>query len=184
MTDFDEHGYPDWCDENAEWAFNRNTINQLGTIGKQLTEADYKVESGIDFNKKVGDDIPVKEFQEAINGLVLVADSKIDTNGYAKKVVIKTDASDDSILVQVGFNGSKIKLWNNGIIYDELFTKDELGKFSTLWDKINTNFLKNDIITPITDWDDKTEKLIDNAMQQFIKDGLKTGHVKKIRTEK
>ena len=84
----------------------------------------------------------------------------------------------------MGFNGSKIKLWNNGIIYDELFTKDELGKFSTLWDKINTNFLKNDVVTPITDWDDKTEKLIDNAMQQFIKDGLKTGHVKKIRTEK
>ena len=75
-------------------------------------------------------------------------------------------------------------MWNNGIIYDELFTKDELGKFSTLWDKINTNFLKNDVVTPITDWDDKTEKLIDNAMQQFIKDGLKTGHVKKIRTEK
>ena len=143
---FKDDNYPDWADENSDWAFNRNTVTQLGQIAKQLNEAKFNVESGIDMNAKVDETTPLKEYQDAIDGLILVADSEPDKNGYTKKVVIKTDVNDESILVQVGFDGSKIRLWNNGIIYDELYTKDELGKFSIFWDKINTNFLKNELI--------------------------------------
>ena len=124
----------------------------------------------------------LKEYQDAIDGLVLVADSEPDKNGYTKKVVIKTDVNDESILVQAGFDGSKIRLWNNGIIYDELFTKDELGKFSTVWDKINTNFLKNDLIVPITE-PDKIQNEIENAINKFIEEGLESGYVKKMRVK-
>ena len=85
-------------------------------------------------------------------------------------------------MVQAGFDGSKIRLWNNGIIYDELFTKDELGKFSTVWDKINTNFLKNDLIVPITE-PDKIQNEIENAINKFIEEGLESGYVKKMRVK-
>ena len=133
-------------------------------------------------NAKVDETTPLKEYQDAIDGLVLVADSEPDKNGYTKKVVIKTDVNDESILVQAGFDGSKIRLWNNGIIYDELFTKDELGKFSTVWDKINTNFLKNDLIVPITE-PDKIQNEIENAINKFIEEGLESGYVKKMRVK-
>ena len=163
MYNFKDDNLPDWADSNADWAFGSNTVIQLGQIAKQLSDAKFKVESGIDMNAKVDETTPLKEYQDAIDGLVLVADSEPDKNGYTKKVVIKTDVNDESILVQAGFDGSKIRLWNNGIIYDELFTKDELGKFSTVWDKINTNFLKNDLIVPITE-PDKIQNEIENAI--------------------
>jgi len=86
-------------------------------------------------------------------------------------------------LVQAGFDGSKTRLWNNGIIYDELFTKDELGKFSTVWDKINTNFLKNNLIVPIVE-PDKIQNVIEKAINQFIDEGLESGYVKKLRVKK
>ena len=124
-----------------------------------------------------------KDYQDAIDGLVLVADSKPDSNGYTKKVVIKTDVNDESILVQAGFDGTKTRLWNNGIIYDELFTKDELGKFSTVWDRINTNFLKNELIVPIVE-QDKLLDQIENALDNFIESGLENGYVKKLRVKK
>ena len=182
MYIFKDDNLPDWADSNADWAFGSNTVIQLGQIAKQLSDAKFKVESGIDMNAKVDETTPLKEYQDAIDGLVLVADSEPDKNGYTKKVVIKTDVNDESILVQAGFDGSKIRLWNNGIIYDELFTKDELGKFSTVWDKINTNFLKNDLIVPITE-PDKIQNEIENAINKFIEEGLESGYVKKMRVK-
>ena len=182
MYNFKDDNLPDWADSNADWAFGSNTVIQLGKIAKQLSDAKFKVESGIDMNAKVDETTPLKEYQDAIDGLVLVADSEPDKNGYTKKVVIKTDVNDESILVQAGFDGSKIRLWNNGIIYDELFTKDELGKFSTVWDKINTNFLKNDLIVPITE-PDKIQNEIENAINKFIEEGLESGYVKKMRVK-
>tara|TARA_Y100000296_G_C5135280_1_gene237853 strand:- start:340 stop:900 length:561 start_codon:yes stop_codon:yes gene_type:complete len=183
MYNFKDDKYPEWADENADWAFNRNTVTQLGQIARQLSEAKFEVESGIDMNAKVSDDMPIKDYQNAIDGLVLVADSKPDSNGYTKKVVIKTDVNDESILVQAGFDGSKTRLWNNGIIYDELFTKDELGKFSAVWDKINTNFLKNETIIPIVE-QDELQNQIEKALDSFIESGLKSGYVKKLRVKK
>ena len=182
MYNFKDEGLPDWANENADWAFGSNTVIQLGQIAKQLNDAKFKVESGIDLNAKVDERTSLIEYQNAIEGLVLVADSEPDTNGYTKKVVIKTDVNDESILVQAGFDGSKTRLWNNGIIYDELFTKDELGKFSTVWDKINTNFLKNDLIVPITE-PDKIQNEIENAINKFIEEGLESGYVKKMRVK-
>ena len=182
MYNFKDDNLPDWADSNADWAFGSNTVIQLGQIAKQLSDAKFKVESGIDMNAKVDETTPLKEYQDAIDGLVLVADSEPDKNGYTKKVVIKTDVNDESILVQAGFDGSKTRLWNNGIIYDELFTKDELGKFSTVWDKINTNFLKNDLIVPITE-PDKIQNEIENAINKFIEEGLESGYVKKMRVK-
>ena len=183
MYNFKDEGLPDWANENADWAFGSNTVIQLGQIAKQLNDAKFKVESGIDLNAKVDERTPLIEYQNAIEGLVLVADSEPDTNGYTKKVVIKTDVNDESILVQAGFDGSKTRLWNNGIIYDELFTKDELGKFSTIWDKINTNFLKNNLIVPIVA-PDKIQNEIENAISKFIEEGLESGYVKKLRVKK
>ena len=182
MYNFKDDNLPDWADSNADWAFGSNTVIQLGQIAKRLSDAKFKVESGIDMNAKVDESTPLREYQNAIDGLVLVADSEPDKNGYTKKVVIKTDVNDESILVQAGFDGSKIRLWNNGIIYDELFTKDELGKFSTVWDKINTNFLKNDLIVPITE-PDKIQNEIENAINKFIEEGLESGYVKKMRVK-
>ena len=183
MYDFKDDGYPDWADDNADWAVGRNTVTQLGQIARQLNDAKFKVESGIDLNAKVDEKTPLREYQNAIEGLVLVADSEPDMNGYTKKVVIKTDVDDESILVQAGFDGSKTRLWNNGIIYDELFTKDELGKFSTIWDKINTNFLKNNLIVPIVE-PDKLQDEIEKAISTFIDEGLESGYVKKMRVKK
>ena len=85
MYNFKDDNYPEWADENADWAFNRNTVTQLGQIARQLADAKYNVESGIDMNAKVTDDMPIKDYQDAIDGLVLVADSKPDSNGYTKK---------------------------------------------------------------------------------------------------
>ena len=59
---------------------------------------------------------------------------------------------------------------------------DELGKFSTVWDKINTNFLKNDLIVPITE-PDKIQNEIENAINKFIEEGLESGYVKKMRVK-
>ena len=162
--------------------FAHSSIEAWNLLVESIREAKFKVESGIDMNAKVDESTPLREYQNAIDGLVLVADSEPDKNGYTKKVVIKTDVNDESILVQAGFDGSKIRLWNNGIIYDELFTKDELGKFSTVWDKINTNFLKNDLIVPITE-PDKIQNEIENAINKFIEEGLESGYVKKMRVK-
>ena len=183
MYNFKDDSYPEWADDNADWAFNKDTVAQLGHIARQLAEAKYSVESGIDMNEKVTDTTPIKDYQNAIDGLVLVADSKPDSNGYTKKVVIKTDTNDESILVQAGFDGSEKRLWNNGIIYDELFTKGELGKFSMIWDKINTNFLKNELIVPIVE-PDKQKDQIETALDKFIESGLENGYVKKMRQKK
>lgn len=180
---FKDDSFPDWADENSDWAFNRNTVTQLGHIANQLSEAKFKVESGIDMNSKVNEETSLKEYQEAIEGLVLVADSEPDKNGYIKKVVIKTDVNDESIMVQAGFDGSKTRLWNNGIIYDELYTKDELGKFSMFWDKVNTNFLKNELIVPIVE-PDKMKDEVEKAVDKFIETGLESGYVKKMRVNK
>ena len=182
MYNFKDDNYPEWANENSDWAYNRNTVTQLGQIARQLSEAKFEVESGIDLNAKVDEGTPLKEYQDAIDGLILMADSKPDKNGYTKKVIIKTDVNDESILVQAGFDGSKTRLWNNGIIYDELYTKDELGKFSTFWDRINTNFLKNELIVPIVE-QDKLQNEIEKALSKFIEEGLESGYVKKMRVK-
>ena len=95
MYNFKDDNLPDWADSNADWAFGSNTVIQLGQIAKQLSDAKFKVESGIDMNAKVDETTPLKEYQDAIDGLVLVADSEPDKNGYTKKVVIKTDVNDE-----------------------------------------------------------------------------------------
>ena len=183
MYNFKDDNYPEWANENSDWAYSRATVTQLGQIASQLSNAEFKVESGIDLNADVNESTPLKEYQGAIDGLLLMADSKPDRNGYSKKVVIKTDVNDESILIQVGFDGSERHLWNNGIIYDELYTKDELGKFSALWDKVNTNFLKNELIIPI-EAPDKLQDEIEKAIGIFIEEGLDSGYVKKMRVKK
>lgn len=186
MYNFKDENYPEWADDNAEWAFDRNTVSQLGQIAKQLKAANYDVESGIDFDKKYSkkelNEMPLEDYQDRIHGLVVIAHSNNELVGCPKKVIIRTNANNDSILVQAGFDGEppNPQLWNGGLMYDEIFTKDELGKFSTLWDKIYTNLLSNDIVVPIVDNGDY-ETLVDTALTKFITDGLRDGYVKKIR---
>ena len=101
--------------------------------------------------------------------------------------MIKTNADDDSIAIQAGFdcNDNNTELWNNGIYYSKKFSKDELGKFSTLWDHIYTSFLSTEVI-PITDpvEDRKDTNTEDKHLKQFISVALETGMIKKKRVKK
>ncbi len=175
MYNFDSDEYPRWANEDADWAFSKNTVTQLGCIGLQLTENGYSVESGIDLDNDVDDNIPLREYQESIKGLVISANNKSDSNDHYKRIIVRTDARNDSIVIQAGFDGNG--LWNNGIIYDEMFSKDELGKFSKLWERVYNNFVNNQVI-PIKD---NRETIMDSALTKFIQDGVKQGYVKRVK---
>ena len=111
MYNFDSDEYPRWANEDADWAFSKNTVTQLGCIGLQLTENGYSVESGIDLDNDVDDNIPLREYQESIKGLVISANNKSDSNDHYKRIIVRTDARNDSIVIQAGFDGNG--LWNN-----------------------------------------------------------------------
>ncbi|MAF36954.1 hypothetical protein CL622_07595 [archaeon] len=179
MYNFKDENYPEWADDNASWAFNKNTVTQLGQIGQQLRDANYEVDSGIDLNRKVTDETPLPQYQDSINGLLIMGHNKTDKNGNQKRVIVKTDTHNSTIMVQAGFEPDGIKLWNNGIIYDEVFTKNELGKFSELWERVYNNLLTNELVMPIEDIH-TIEYEMNVALTQFIEDGLKRGLVKKV----
>ena len=122
-----------------------------------------------------------------MDGLGLVAEqANPDKNGFTKKVEVKTNANDDSIDVKAGFDGTKqdkkVELWNNGIYYSVVYSKDELGRFSSLWDKIQTNFLSNNEITPLTE-SNKITTQGDVYLNGFIDNALKNGFIKKVRVK-
>ena len=187
-----EDGYPDWTKGDPEWAFNKDTVSQLSNIAVQLEHQGYKVESFIIYNneakiKEKGNDLSIEEYQDAMDGLGIVAEQiNPDKNGFTKKVEVKTNANDDSIDVKAGFDGTKqdkkIELWNNGIYYSVVYSKDELGRFSSLWDKIQTNFLSNDEITPLTE-SNKIASQGDVYLNGFINNALKNGFIKKVRVK-
>ena len=187
-----DDGYPDWTQGSPEWAFNKETVSQMSSIAIQLEQNGYAVESFIIYNdeakvKKHGNDLPIEEYQDCMDGLGLIAEQKKpDRNGYTKKVEVKTNANDDSIDVKAGFDGTnldkKIELWNNGIYYSVVYSKDELGKFSSLWDKIQTNFLNNNEIIPLTEGNRVTNHE-DVYMNGFIEHALKNGYIKKVRVK-
>ena len=187
-----DDGFPDWTQGNPEWAFNKDTVSQLSSIAVQLEHQGFKVESFIIYNneakvKEKGNDLTIEEYQDAMDGLGLVAEQiNPDKNGFTKKVEIKTNANDDSIDVKAGFDGTKqdkkVELWNNGIYYSVVYSKDELGRFSSLWDKIQTNFLSNDEITPLTE-SNKIASQGDVYLNGFINNALKNGFIKKVRVK-
>ena len=187
-----DDGYPDWTQGNPEWAFNKDTVSQLSSIAIQLEQQGFKVESFIIYNdeakvKEKGNDLSIEEYQDTMDGLGLVAEQiNPDKNGFTKKVEVKTNANDDSIDVKAGFDGTKhdkkIELWNNGIYYSVVYSKDELGRFSSLWDKIQTNFLANNEIIPLTESNIITNQG-DVYLNGFIDNGLKNGFIKKVRVK-
>ena len=187
-----DDGFPDWTQGNPEWAFNKDTVSQLSSIAVQLEHQGFKVESFIIYNdeakvKQKGNDLSIEEYQDAMDGLGLVAEqANPDKNGFTKKVEVKTNANDDSIDVKAGFDGTKqdkkVELWNNGIYYSVVYSKDELGRFSSLWDKIQTNFLSNNEITPLTE-SNKITTQGDVYLNGFIDNALKNGFIKKVRVK-
>ena len=207
MTYLDKDGMPNWTQGNPEWAFNKETVSQLSGIAAQLERMSYTVESKILFNneekiKNEGPNLSVKEYQDCIDGIAIVAEESnelFEKQGYGKKVVIETNVDEESMHLQVGFqdkndfgdNRNDTDLWNNGIYYSQIFAKDELGKFSNLWDRILTVFINNPII-PIREKQEsvqirnkqrksKTTDVMDKYFQLFIEDGLRKGYVKKLR---
>ena len=187
-----DDGFPDWTQGNPEWAFNKDTVSQLSSIAVQLEHQGFKVESFIIYNdeakvKQKGNDLSIEEYQDSMDGLGLVAEqANPDKNGFTKKVEVKTNANDDSIDVKAGFDGTKqdkkVELWNNGIYYSVVYSKDELGRFSSLWDKIQTNFLSNNEITPLTE-SNKITTQGDVYLNGFIDNALKNGFIKKVRVK-
>ena len=189
----DKKGYPNWTEGNPEWAFNKDTVSQLSGIAAQLENMKFNVQSRIIFNnedkiKNEGPNLTCQEYQDCMNGLAIVAEEpeeQFKKKGYGKKIVIETSADDDSIFVQAGFQPEKMDLWNNGIYYNQRFSKDELGKFSNLWDRIVTVFLNNTIV-PIQSNITPSENTRvvsgpDAYLNGFIKEGLKNGYIKKLR---
>ena len=185
----DKDGYPNWTEGNPEWAFSKATVSQLSNIAAQLENIGFAVQSQVIFNdedkiKNEGPNLSVQQYQDCMRGLAIIAEEKdsiFDKNGYGKKVVIETNADDDSIFVQAGFESTKRDLWNNGIYYNQRFSKDELGKFSNLWDRILTVFINNSIIPMQTHTRVSANNTGDIYLQGFIEEGLKNGYVKKIR---
>ena len=187
-----DDGFPDWTQGNPEWAFNKATVSQMSNIAIQLEQLGFKVESFIIYNdetkvKEKGDNLSIEEYQDAMDGLGLVAAQlNPDKNGFTKKVEVKTNANDDSIDVKAGFDGTnldkKIELWNNGIYYSVVYSKDELGKFSSLWDNIQTNFLSNNEIIPLTE-SNKVTNQGDVYLNGFIDNALKNEFIKKVRVK-
>ena len=57
-----------------------------------------------------------------------------------------------------------------------------LGRFSSLWDKIQTNFLSNNEITPLTE-SNKITTQGDVYLNGFIDNALKNGFIKKVRVK-
>ena len=176
----DNIDYPHWTEGNPEWAFNKETVSQLTSMCDQLRAIDYKVELGIMFNTQPDDKMGLEKYQDCMDGLILTADSDPDPNGFQKRVVIQTDANNDSMMLQAGFNDKNKDMWNKGLYYSATYSKDELGKFSSLWDNINENFVKNTTIMPITSTR-RIEKESDIALTEFIATGLKSGYVKRVR---
>ena len=185
-------GYPDWTQGNPEWAFNKATVSQMSNIAIQLEQLGFKVESFIIYNdeakiKERGNELSIEEYQDAMDGLGLVAEqSEHDQNGFTKKVEVKTNANDDSIDVKAGFDGNALNkemvLWNNGIYYSVVYSKDELGKFSSLWDNIQTNFLSNNEIVPLVENNEPISQG-DVFLNGFIDSALKQGLIKKVRVK-
>ena len=101
-------------------------------------------------------------------------------------VEVKTNANDDSIDVKAGFDGNALNkemvLWNNGIYYSVVYSKDELGKFSSLWDNIQTNFLSNNEIVPLVENNEPISQG-DVFLNGFIDSALKQGLIKKVRVK-
>ena len=187
-----DDGFPDWTQGNPEWAFNKETVSQMSSIAIQLEQIGFAVESFILYNnetkiKEHGTNLSIEEYQDCMDGLGLIGEQKDpDKNGFTKKVEVKTNANDDSIDVKVGFDGTKldknIELWNNGIYYSVVYSKDELGKFSSLWDRIQTNFLSNNEIIPLTESNRVTNQG-DVYLSGFIDQALKNGYIKKVRVQ-
>ena len=185
-------GYPDWTQGNPEWAFSKETVSQMSNIAIQLEQLGFKVESFIIYNdeakiKERGNDLSVEEYQDAMDGLGLVAEqSEHDQNGFTKKVEVKTNANDDSIDVKAGFDGNALNkemvLWNNGIYYSVVYSKDALGKISSLWDNIQTNFLSNNEIVPLVENNEPISQG-DVFLNGFIDSALKQGLIKKVRVK-
>ena len=73
-------------------------------------------------------------------------------------------------------------LWNNGIYYSVVYSKDELGKFSSLWDNIQTNFLSNNEIVPLVENNEPISQG-DVFLNGFIDVALKQGLIKKVRVK-
>ena len=187
-----DDGYPDWTKGNPEWAFCKETVSQMSSIAIQLEQIGFTVESFMMYNdetkiKEHGNDLSIEEYQDCMDGLGLIAEqTNPDKNGFTKKVEVRTNANDDSIDVKAGFDGTKldkkIELWNNGIYYSVVYSKDELGKFSSLWDKIQTNFLNNNEIIPLTESNRVTNQG-DVYLSGFIDQALKNGYIKKVRVK-
>lgn len=188
MTHSNESG-PDFTEGNPEWAFCKDTVNQLTQISSQLTRSDYDVGHSIDFNDEdvAKNWTTLEEYQDAMDGIMIQAVSKnTHYDLFKKKVIIITSADDDTIAVQAGFecNDKNLSLWNNGIYYSKKFSKDELGKFSSLWDHIYTSFLSNEVI-PITNPVENNEKTIENKyLDGFIDAALEAEMIEKKRARK
>jgi|ETNmetMinimDraft_1059919.scaffolds.fasta_scaffold85651_2 hypothetical protein len=192
MTDReDARNEPDFTEGNPEWAFCRETVEQLTQISSQLTRSNYEVGQSINYNnidvtKTSG--VSLEEYQDAMDGLTIHAKSNHqDYDLFNKRVIIMTNANDDTIAVQAGFecDDKDISLWNNGIYYSKKFSREELGKFSMLWDHIYTSFLSNEVIpitAPVEDSEVSTNK--DKYLKGFIKVALETGMIEKKRAKK
>ena len=185
-----------FTDGNPEWAFNKETTEQLKAIAKHYEKKGFCVETIVLWNdhwKNLDkNDLTLEEYQDCIEGLsVLAHKDDGDRDGNYYKVVIETYAKDDSIHVLAGFgNDGNKELWNSGLFYHKGFSKDELGKFSALCDRIETNLFSLDKITPITlPITNKQGKRVKSGgrdtmsrqFEEFVEAALGDGVVKRIR---
>jgi len=207
MNSMDKENNPekvkhDFTAGDPEWAFSRETVDQLNSIMNQLEKLEFHVDPIVIFNKNqkgiAKNSLTLEEYQDTIDGLSVMAVShKPNKNGDYYKVVIETDANDDSIVLLAGVASQKRpidELWNKGLFYNKKFSKDELGKFSTLWDRVNTNLLKIDSIGPIvlprkphkqhTDYQEDYADTVEDRFTKFIDAALDDGVIKRIRIQK
>tara|TARA_Y100001949_G_scaffold171134_1_gene173164 strand:+ start:685 stop:1329 length:645 start_codon:yes stop_codon:yes gene_type:complete len=195
-------GRPDFTEGSPEWAFNKDTVDQLTTIMRQLEKHDYIVQTRILWNPDDKDvdkeSLTLEEYQDCINGLSVLAHKRgTDKDGNYYKVIVETDAGDDSINVLAGFGSEKRPmddLWNQGLIYHKKYDMSELGKFSALWEKINRNLLTIKDVVPIfapkrphpqhRDYPTDLSSNIEERFNKFIDAALDGGVVKRIRKQK
>ena len=131
-------GRPDFTEGSPEWAFNKDTVDQLTTIMRQLEKHDYIVQTRILWNPDDKDvdkeSLTLEEYQDCINGLSVLAHKRgTDKDGNYYKVIVETDAGDDSINVLAGFGSEKRPmddLWNQGLIYHKKYDMSEINRMA------------------------------------------------------
>ena len=182
-----------FTDGNPEWAFNKETTEHLRVIARNYEKNDFCIETVVlwdDQGRNLDkNELTLEEYQDCITGLsVLGHKDKCDKDGNYYKIVIETDASNDSIHVLAGFgNDDNKELWNHGLLYHKSFSKDELGKLPALCDRINNNLFSIDSITPIALPKDKKkvnsgQRTLNRQFEEFIEAALGDDVIKRIRT--